>query len=37
MERLHAEGKTPLVVGGTGLYLKAMTRGIFKGPQPSPA
>lgn len=32
MERLHAEGKTPLVVGGTGLYLKAMTRGIFKGP-----
>lgn len=32
MEQLHAEGKTPLVVGGTGLYLKAMTRGIFKGP-----
>jgi len=32
MEGLHAEGKTPLVVGGTGLYLKAMTRGIFKGP-----
>ncbi len=32
MERLHQEGKTPLVVGGTGLYIKAMTRGLFSGP-----
>lgn len=32
IERLISEGKTPLVVGGTGLYLKAMTEGIFKGP-----
>ncbi len=32
MERLHQEGKTPLVVGGTGLYIKAMTRGLFIGP-----
>jgi len=32
MERLHQEGKIPLVVGGTGLYIKAMTRGLFSGP-----
>ncbi len=29
---LHNQKKIPLVVGGTGLYIKAMTRGIFKGP-----
>ncbi|MFO0754638.1 MAG: tRNA (adenosine(37)-N6)-dimethylallyltransferase MiaA [Thermodesulfovibrionales bacterium] len=29
---LHGKGKIPLVVGGTGLYIKAMTRGIFTGP-----
>ncbi|MEN2985651.1 MAG: tRNA (adenosine(37)-N6)-dimethylallyltransferase MiaA [Thermodesulfovibrionaceae bacterium] len=32
IEKLINEGKTPIVVGGTGLYLKAMTEGIFKGP-----
>ena len=32
IETLHAQGKTPLIVGGTGLYIKAMTRGIFSGP-----
>ena len=32
MERLHRKNRVPLIVGGTGLYLKAMTRGIFKGP-----
>ncbi len=32
IEGLHAQGKLPLVVGGTGLYIKAMTRGIFSGP-----
>jgi tRNA dimethylallyltransferase len=37
MDSLHAKGKIPLFVGGTGLYLKAMTRGIFKGPQAAPA
>lgn len=25
-------GKTPVVVGGTGLYLRALTDGIFEGP-----
>ncbi|MCC6347591.1 MAG: tRNA (adenosine(37)-N6)-dimethylallyltransferase MiaA [Nitrospirales bacterium] len=29
---LHGKGKIPLIVGGTGLYIKAMTRGIFPGP-----
>lgn len=32
IEKLHEGGKIPLVVGGTGLYIKAMTRGIFSGP-----
>ena len=31
-EQLLCEGKPPLVVGGTGLYIKAMTRGLFSGP-----
>ena len=29
---LHARGKLPIVVGGTGLYYRALTRGIFPGP-----
>jgi tRNA dimethylallyltransferase len=29
---LHNRDKVPLVVGGTGLYIKAMTRGLFSGP-----
>ncbi|HSW62523.1 MAG TPA: tRNA (adenosine(37)-N6)-dimethylallyltransferase MiaA [Dissulfurispiraceae bacterium] len=37
MERLRDEKRMPLIVGGTGLYLKAMTRGIFKGPSANPA
>ncbi|MEW6002318.1 MAG: tRNA (adenosine(37)-N6)-dimethylallyltransferase MiaA [Nitrospirota bacterium] len=32
IERLHKEDKIPIIVGGTGLYIKAMTRGIFCGP-----
>jgi tRNA dimethylallyltransferase len=32
IENLHSRGKIPIIVGGTGLYLKAMTRGIFAGP-----
>ncbi len=32
IEGLHGQGKIPIVVGGTGLYIKAMTRGIFSGP-----
>lgn len=29
---LHTRGKVPVIVGGTGLYIKAITRGIFSGP-----
>ncbi len=32
IDNLHKNNKTPVIVGGTGLYIKAMTRGIFKGP-----
>lgn len=36
IERLLAEGKTPLVVGGTRLYLMALTAPFHTGPEPSP-
>lgn len=32
IDELHRRGKIPIVAGGTGLYIKAMTRGIFSGP-----
>jgi tRNA dimethylallyltransferase len=32
IDELHREGKLPIIAGGTGLYVKAMTRGIFSGP-----
>ncbi|RPI37799.1 MAG: tRNA (adenosine(37)-N6)-dimethylallyltransferase MiaA [Nitrospiraceae bacterium] len=32
IEELHKKGLIPVVVGGTGLYIRAMTRGIFGGP-----
>ena len=32
IDKLIKKGKMPIVVGGTGLYIKAMTRGIFSGP-----
>ncbi|OGW40088.1 MAG: tRNA (adenosine(37)-N6)-dimethylallyltransferase MiaA [Nitrospirae bacterium RBG_13_39_12] len=32
INKLLEKGKIPIVVGGTGLYIKAMTRGIFSGP-----
>ncbi|ROR01592.1 tRNA (adenosine(37)-N6)-dimethylallyltransferase MiaA [Desulfosoma caldarium] len=36
IEALHAQGKIPLVVGGTGLYMKALTRGLCPGPPADP-
>jgi len=33
IEGLLAKGKVPLVVGGTGLYIKSMTRGLFSAPE----
>jgi tRNA dimethylallyltransferase len=32
IDSLHKNRKIPIVVGGTGLYIRAMTRGIFSGP-----
>tara|TARA_B100000315_G_scaffold192222_1_gene182597 strand:+ start:2080 stop:3042 length:963 start_codon:yes stop_codon:yes gene_type:complete len=32
--RVHAKGKLALVVGGTGLYIKALVYGLWDGPQP---
>lgn len=32
IDSLLEKRKTPVIVGGTGLYIKAMTRGIFSGP-----
>jgi tRNA dimethylallyltransferase len=33
---LHARGGLPIVVGGTGLYYRALTRGLFPGPEADP-
>ena len=35
IERLHAQGKVPLIVGGTRLYLMALTAPFHSGPEPS--
>ncbi len=32
LEDVINRGKIPIIVGGTGLYLRAMTEGIFEGP-----
>src|SRR5919106_4408691 len=29
---VHARGKMPILVGGTGFYYRALTRGLFPGP-----
>ncbi|MBI5327285.1 MAG: tRNA (adenosine(37)-N6)-dimethylallyltransferase MiaA [Deltaproteobacteria bacterium] len=29
---IHERGKNIFIVGGTGLYIKALTKGLFKGP-----
>lgn len=31
--KLHRQGRIPIVVGGTGLYVKLLTHGLWKGPQ----
>ena len=33
LAEIHARGKLPIVVGGTGLYLRALLEGLFPGPQ----
>lgn len=32
IDRLHHQGKLPLVVGGTGLYIRGLLRGLCEGP-----
>ncbi len=36
IDQLHREGKPIWVVGGTGLYIKALTQGLFSSPQIDP-
>ncbi len=33
IERLHAGGRIPVISGGTGLYVRVLTKGIFEGPE----
>jgi len=33
IDRVHRAGKVPLLVGGCGLYLKAVLHGLFEGPE----
>ena len=33
LNEIAARGRTPIVVGGTGFYLRALTNGLFQGPQ----
>lgn len=32
IQEIHSRGKIPLVVGGTGFYVRALLFGLFKGP-----
>jgi tRNA dimethylallyltransferase len=32
IEAIHARGRLPILVGGTGFYYRALSRGIFTGP-----
>lgn len=36
ISRLHHQGKIPLMVGGTGLYVRAVLRGLCPGPPADP-
>jgi tRNA dimethylallyltransferase len=35
LEEIKTRGRLPIVVGGTGLYLRALVEGLFPGPQRS--
>jgi len=37
IDQLHREGKPVWVVGGTGLYIKSLTQGLFTSPKIDPA
>ena len=33
IDNLHGKGKIPVIVGGTGLYIRTLTKGLFEGPE----
>jgi tRNA dimethylallyltransferase len=33
IEGIHARGRLPILVGGTGFYFRALVRGLFPGPE----
>jgi tRNA dimethylallyltransferase len=37
VQDIHARGKLPILVGGTGFYYRALTRGLFPGPGRTPS
>jgi len=37
VEAIHARGRPVIICGGTGLYLRALLRGLFRGPSRSSA
>lgn len=37
IKQIRSAGNTPIIVGGTHLYLKAFLEGLFQGPEPDPA
>ena len=36
IEAIHRSGRVPIVIGGTGLYIRTLTRGLFSGPEADP-
>lgn len=36
IDQIHLRGRLPFLVGGTGLYIKSIVRGLFPSPSPSP-
>lgn len=36
VREIHARGRLPVLVGGTGFYFRALTRGLFPGPGRDP-
>lgn len=36
IDELWAAGRVPIIVGGTGLYFRALVRGLFEAPRPDP-
>ena len=32
IEQIYGRGRRPIIVGGTGLYYRALVRGLFPGP-----